>query len=165
MYKGLSDRLSTSDEMSVGVYASVNVWQCMIDNRLFKKMRVAASPTTVLITGAAAYQITGFAQLHTVLMRISYAQEEHEVLGLDRYNLFTVEVEDVQSRFEEAFAVLRRNNVELVHPLLIPISHKALQRVRWVSKTIFNNLDMIARTLVCSIARVDYNVRNGVDSD
>ena len=129
-----------------------------------KKPRVE-SPTTALITGAAAYQITGFAQLHTVLMRISYAQEEHEVLGLDRYNLFTVEVEDVQSRFEEAFAVLRRNNVELVHPLLMPISRKALQRVRWASKTICNNLDMITRSLVCSIARADYNVRDKIDWD
>ncbi len=124
---------------------------------------MAGPPTTALITGAVAYQITGFAQLHTVLMRISYAQNEHEVFGLDLDALFTVE--DLESRFEEAFAVLRRDNVEEVHPLLMPLSRKALQRVRWASKSICNTLDMIARTLVCSIARVDYIVRDRIDWD
>ena len=163
MYKGLAGRLSTSDEMSGGLYTSVNVWQCVVNNRQFKKLRVAGPPGTALISGAAAYQITGFGQMHAVLMRIACAQNEHEVFGLDLDDLFTVE--DLQSRFEEAFAVLRRANVEQVHPLLMPLSRKALQRVRWASKTISNNLDMIARTLVCSIARADYNVRDKIDWD
>lgn len=149
--------------MSRGVYSTVNVWQCMVDNRLFKKLRVAGPPGTALITGAAAEQITGFGQLHAVLMRIAYAQNEHEVLGLDLDALFTVE--DVQSRFEEAFAVLRRDNVEKVYLLLMPISCKALQRVRWASKSICNTLATIARTLVCSISRVDYTVRDKIDWD
>ena len=149
--------------MSGGAYASVNVWQCMLDVRQFKKMRVAGPPSTALITGASADQMKGFGQLHAVLMRISYAQDEHDVFGLDLDALFTVE--DLESRFEEAFAVLRRDNVLKVHPLLFPISRKALQRVRWASKTICQKLEMLTRSLTCSVVRADYNVRDKIDWD
>jgi hypothetical protein len=140
--------------MSGGAYASVNVWQCMLDVRKFKKMRVAGPPGMALISGAVAYQITGFGQLHAVLMRIAYAQNEHEVLGLDLDSHF--DVDEVEWRVREAVGVLRRDNVKMVHPVFIPISRKAMIRLRWASNTILRELDMIARTLVARIARAKW---------
>ena len=107
-------------------------------------------------------QMTGAAALHTVLMRISYAQDEHEVLGHDN-GLF--EMEEVQLFFEAAFEVLRRDNVMRVQPLLMPISRKALERVRWACNTILTTLDMICRTLTMGIARAKWHVAGAIDAD
>ena len=159
-------RLSTSDEMSGGAYASINVLDRSVNNRPFKKLRVSEPPTTsALISGdeakAAAQHMMKFAQLHADLMRISGAQNEHEVLGLD----LNFALEDMQSRFEEVFAVLCRDNVEKVHPILMAISREALQRVTWASQTIRNRWETVARTLIMKIVRVDDNVRDKIDWD
>lgn len=111
---------------------------------------------------AVMTRITGAAALHTVLMRIMYAQDEHEVLGHDN-GLF--EMEHVQLLFESAFEVLRRENVMRVQPLLMPIAREALQRVRWACNTIFRTLDMICRTLTMGIARAKWHVAGAIDAD
>ena len=163
MYKRLADRLPTSDEMSGGAYASVNVWQCMLDVRQYKKMRVAGPPGMALISGAVAYQITGFGQLHAVLMRIAYAQNEHEVLGLDLDDHF--DVDQFEWRFRVTFNVLRRDNVEKVHPVFISISCNALLRLKWASNKILGELNIIARTLVADIDRAKWRTEDMFDAD
>ena len=161
MYKGLEGRLSTSNEMSVVVYKRDR--EFVNEPWDEKKARVAEPPTTTLITGAVANKMKDFAQLHAVLMRIAYAEEEYGVMGLDIDAVFSLE--EMKSCFEETFVVLRRDSVEKVHPLLMPISRKALDHVEWVIRTIFHNLDMIARSLVFSIGRAKFHIRDAIAWD
>ncbi len=117
-----------------------------------------AAPTTALMT-----RITGKAALHTLLFRIACAQDEYEVLGMDTGCLFEVDV--VQLHFEAAFEVLRRDNVMKVEHHLEPIAKSALKRVRWACSVMCNKMDMIARTLVCQVARAKWTIVQAIDSD
>ena len=128
-----------------------------------KKARVAEPPTTALIRGAVANKMKDFAQLHAVLMRIAYAEEEYGVMGLDLDAVFSLE--EMKSCFEETFVVLRRFNVEKVHPLLVPISRKALQRVGWASKIILQDLDTMARSTLFKIGHTKLHVRDSIASE
>jgi len=130
-----------------------------------KKQRLAApapaapaAPTTALMT-----RITGKAALHTLLFRIACAQDEYEVLGMDTGCLFEVDV--VHMYFENAFEVLRRDNVMKVEHHLEPIAKSALKRVRWACNVIFKRMDMISRTLVCQVARAKWTIVEAIDSD
>ena len=152
--------------MSGGFYSTCIVLDRLVDNRPMKKARVSEPPMTyALMSGdeakAAAEYAKKFAQLHAELMRISGAKDEHEVFGIDR----EFAMDDLNTRFEEMFEVLCRDNVEKVHPVVMTISREALQRVKWASHTIRNRWETVGRTLIMKVVRVDHYVHDKIDWD
>lgn len=133
-----------------------------------KKQRVAPQtapmpPQTALMPPQMALYMRDAAALHKVLMRICFAEDNHEVLGIAKDRLF--ELEEVQLSFEVAFEVLRHDNVMAMQPLLMPIARKALKRLQKACNAFYNELETIGRTLVMAVARARWHVRNAVEDD